>query len=76
VQAIRAKRPAIPILVLVDHLPSACEEEAMQDCGVRIVRRLPQSRGVLLEAMWRLVERLTCLLVFWPVDAESVLLFL
>ena len=57
VQALRGAFADIPILMLVDHVPSEREQEILKDWGVNSFRRLPQRRGRLLKAIDELVSR-------------------
>ena len=57
VQALRRALSDIPILMLVDHVPSDREQEILKDWGVNFFRRLPQRRGQLLKAIDELVGR-------------------
>jgi arsenate reductase (thioredoxin) len=57
VQALRRAFADIPVLMLVDHVPSDREQEILKDNGVTCFRRLPQRRGQLLKAIDELVGR-------------------
>jgi hypothetical protein len=73
-QALRLDRPELPILMLVDHVPSAAEQAAMSHCGIPVVRGESQ-RGGVLETV-RAMVRYSCALTAWALAGPEIVAFL
>ena len=74
VQTLHANQPEVPILMLVDHVPSAGEQAVVHNSGANVLQRRSQ-RHDLIDSLWRLVHRLACLLLCCPIEFESLTLF-